>query len=262
MGNVESLFFICAFAAIVMLPFVFGDFHKLNGHTVWPLVIVILVTFIAAGVNFQAFKIGKISVVETVLGIELPLTLLFSMIFKGERITIYQALLVLAVFWGVLLSVQEDFGLHIHFKERGTILALIGSINLALINVFMGIASIETSPLFANWSTSLVIALCLLAYMFYRKEKHYSLIEHLRKYPGLLLRLSLVDNGAWVAYSYGTLYIPVAIASTVSEGYIALAAALGIIVNKEKLKSHQMAGVFLAIGAIIILSAISGNAAQ
>ena len=49
---------------------------------------------------------------------------------------------------------------------------------------------------------------------------------------------SFIDNLAWVAFAYATLYVPIAIATGISESYIALAAALGIIINKEKLKKH------------------------
>jgi len=256
-GNIESLFFICLFASIVLLPFSYQGIGRLNSHTIWPLLIVVAATFFAIGINFQAFKIGKISVIETVLGLELPMTLGFSILFKGESVSVWQVLLILLVFFGIMFATVEDpLTLHHHVKEKGVWLAMIGSVVLAVINVFMGISSIQTTPLFANWFTSVLIVVALYFFMYYQHGRHH-LAKHMENNVGLLTRLGIVDNGAWIAFSFAALYIPISIATTVSEGYIALAAALGIWVNHEKLKLHQLVGVFLAIGAIIVLSAIS-----
>ena len=255
-GSTESLFFICLFAALVLMPFSYQGIGRLNSHTIWPMLIITIATLAAVSCNFQAFKIGKISVIETVLGIELPLTLVFSVIFKGEIVNVWQVLLILLVFCGILFATSEDLKLHLHIKEKGVWLAVLGAVVLAVINVFMGIASIETSPLFANWFTSVLVALILFAYL-YQIHRVSGIAKHLEKNIGLLIKLGIIDNGAWIAYSYAVTFIPVAIAATVSEGYIALAAGLGIWVNHEKLKRHQMIGVFVAIGAIIVLSAIS-----
>jgi uncharacterized membrane protein len=66
-----------------------------------------------------------------------------------------------------------------------------------------------------------------------------------------------VDNAAWIAYSYSTLYIPITIAISISEGYIALAALLGLIFNKEKLNKHQYLGLILAIISAVVLAMIT-----
>ena len=69
--------------------------------------------------------------------------------------------------------------------------------------------------------------------------------------------VGLIDNGAWLAYSYSTLYIPITIATSISESYIALAALLGLVFNGEKLRRHQFIGLFLAIISAVILAAIT-----
>jgi drug/metabolite transporter (DMT)-like permease len=52
--------------------------------------------------------------------------------------------------------------------------------------------------------------------------------------------MSLFTNIAWISYSLSTVYIPIGIATSISESYIAFASLLGIIINKEKLKKHQI----------------------
>ncbi|MEI6238740.1 MAG: hypothetical protein WCP15_04400 [bacterium] len=59
---------------------------------------------------------------------------------------------------------------------------------------------------------------------------------------------------AWIAYSTSTLFIPIGLATGITESYIALAAVLGLIFNKEKLVQHQYLGLFICITSVIILS--------
>jgi len=52
--------------------------------------------------------------------------------------------------------------------------------------------------------------------------------------------------------------IPIAIAVSISESYVALAAILGILVNKERLMKHQKIGLVISIASVILLSALYG----
>jgi drug/metabolite transporter (DMT)-like permease len=59
---------------------------------------------------------------------------------------------------------------------------------------------------------------------------------------------------AWVSFAKATTFIPIAIATTISESYIALAVLLGLFVNREKLRTHQILGITLATFGVIILA--------
>lgn len=84
-----------------------------------------------------------------------------------------------------------------------------------------------------------------------------SLVSDIRKYPKRIIGQSILDNAAWVAFATATTFVPIAIAATISESYITLAVLLGVLLNREKLKAHQIAGVLLAIIGVLVLSAIS-----
>lgn len=79
----------------------------------------------------------------------------------------------------------------------------------------------------------------------------------MEKHRSLILCQSMLDTAAWTAYAYAMTLIPIAIATTISETYIAVAVLLGIKVSKERLKSHQKIGVIMAITGVILLSALS-----
>ena len=61
----------------------------------------------------------------------------------------------------------------------------------------------------------------------------------MRQNKKLLLGMSIFDNLAWICYAGAATLIPIAIAVSISESYIALTAMLGILINKEKLMRHQ-----------------------
>ena len=73
----------------------------------------------------------------------------------------------------------------------------------------------------------------------------------------ITLTTSIFDNGAWIFFAFAASLIPISIATTVSESYIALVVCLGLFLNKEKVRWHQLVGVTVAITSIIILSAIT-----
>lgn len=66
---------------------------------------------------------------------------------------------------------------------------------------------------------------------------------------------AVLDNAAWISFAFATTFISIGIATAISEGYIALAALLGIFLGREKLRGHQLAGVIVALTAILILAA-------
>lgn len=67
----------------------------------------------------------------------------------------------------------------------------------------------------------------------------------------------MLDNAAWLSFAVATTYISIAVAMTISETYMALTVLLGMFVNHERLRGHQIAGVLLATIGVIILSYIS-----
>lgn len=81
-GNIESLAFI---STLGLFPFVLPELPPKNPGL---LLIIGAVTFLVSVVNFEALRQGKLSVVEVILGIELPITALLGFVFFGELISI------------------------------------------------------------------------------------------------------------------------------------------------------------------------------
>lgn len=260
-GSIKTLFFIGIFGNIVLLPFVSREIPALlhNSHNVLLLVLTIGITLFAALFDFEALKEGKFAVIQPIFGLELPLTVGLSMVLRNEHLSSLQFILVAASFLGILLAIIEgDFRQYKDekFFEKGVILAGIGVVGMGLTNFITAVSSQETdSPLLTIWVIHSGLALICFCYMMARGQLR-SIATDFRKSPWVLVTAAL-DNAAWIFFSYAVIYIPISIATTISESYIAIGVLLGVFVNKEKIKKHQIFGIILAIVGIILLSLVT-----
>ena len=258
-GDWKTLFFNGVVGFAVLTPFVWSSLPSLTKQNLVLLVVVSIVTLVAALIDFEALKQGKIAIVEPILGAELPLTVGISVIFLNEILSGAQVLLIGVIFVGILLAItQHHSHLHYHKRilEKGVLLAGIGMVGMALMNVLVGVTSREVSPLMTMWFIDVVLAAACGIYLVAKKELlkfPHDLVRH----PHSLIGQSIFDNVAWVAFAGATTLIPIGIATAISESYIALAVLLGLTLNREHIKTHQKVGLVLAIGGVIVLSVIT-----
>ncbi len=257
-GDVIALFCVTACAGIVLLPFVYKELFFLiaNGDpgTIVLLILTTAVIFFASLFDFEALRVGKISVIEPIYAFEIIITATLSSLIIKEHLNYVQMLLVLLITIGILLVSLKSLS---HLKtmkwERGVAYALLATLAMGGANFLFGLGSRESHPLMVNWFTSFGMASVLLVYII-KTGKLKTLKNDIQKHAPLLLSVSLIDNMAWVAFAYSTLSIPIAIATSISESYIVLAALLGLTLNKEKLKKHQVFGLALTPVAATILA--------
>lgn len=263
-GTLQTLFWICALAAILMLPFVWGSFHEINiGRDIIILLAASVIGLVTATLNFESFKRGKLAVIEPVMSFELVLTVLIGVLIIGERISVLQGVLIATVFGGILLTIVQrqtvswwKVWLHRRSVEKGVVFAAIGAVGMAGSNVLTGIASQSTTPLFAVWFTHTVIAVLLLCWFVYRKagtENIRQAVVHWR----IIFSATLLDTIAWIAFATAVLTIPISVTIGITESYVVLAVLLGIFVNKERVHAHQLVGGAVAFAAGITLAIIS-----
>lgn len=257
LGDWEALFFVTLFATIVLLPFVFGRFDGLTPGNLALLIGTSFVILVAALFDFDALRVGKISVIEPVYAMEVPITVALSTLIIGEYLTSAQLVLVLILLAGVFLVSNRHFSrIHMRTLERGVIAAIVATVGMGLSNFLYGVSSRALDPLMINWFASAFMAAATLCYLIYYGQL--SLLwrswSHNKK---LIVQVGTADVVAWVAYSSATLYMPIGLATGLTESYVALAALLGLFINKEKLRWHQHAGLALAVCAAIGLAFIS-----
>ncbi len=258
-GSWKSLFFIGIVGLVGLFPFVKQDLMFLDGGDFLLLGLLGLVVVFAALFDFEALRRGKISIVEPVIGLELPITVGLSVVLANESLSILQFLLIGVVFLGIVLAVIEHKG-HVKYNkiifERGVILAGVGSMGMALTNFLVGVSSQDISPIVTIWFSHSLLAIICGGFIFLKGEFG-SIVSGFKANPRIIIGQSVLDNVAWLSFAVSTTYIPIAIATTISESYIALAVLLGLFVGHERLKTHQVAGVFIAMTGVVILSYFS-----
>ena len=260
-GTIKALFFIAAVGCVGLAPFALPHLNEIFlGNNLLILVLGVCVTFFAAVFDFDALHDGKLAVVEPVLGLELPIVILLSIIFRGESLNVFQVISIGAIFLGITLAVTER-KFRWHHKiilEKGFVFAGIGAVGMALTNFLYCLGSQESSAILTVWFIHSVIAIVCFVILVRRRAAH-ELVADIKKYPQGILLMAVADNAAWLAYGAASTYIPISIATAVSETYIALALILGVVVNREKFRKHQYLGAGLAILGLVVLALVSSN---
>jgi len=257
-GVLSSLFFITAFGVVVLLPFVYKDLPVIlnaDFETLAVIAALCLVLLIAAFLDFEALRVGKLAVVEPIWSFEVPVAAFLAFFILDEKITGLQTLLILMLLFGlVLVSVREKIKFRQAFLEKGTILAFLGALFMGASNFFMGWGARLSDPIMINFLADLFIAVFtggLLLFTGRFKQTVRDMLDNKQ----MLLQMSIPDKVAWLAFAFAMSLAPIAIATALSESYIIVAVILGLAVNKEKIHPHQKAGLIIAVISAIILAA-------
>lgn len=255
-GDWVALFYIATMGVLMVTLFVYKDVGAVLNS---PRDLAILLTasgviLAAALFELEALRVGKISVVEPVFASELLVTSLLAGFILREQLNLGQVALLALLIIGIILVATRSWKdwRRIHL-ERGVGLAVSATLGMGMVNFLFGIGAREISPLMINWFTDLFLMMVAFFYLLSRGRIG-EIWDDWRVNRGLILGVGLADNAAWLAYSFSMLYLPIAIATGITESYIALAAALGLFFNKEKLGRSQWMGVVIVVAAVIILA--------
>ncbi len=266
-GAMPTLFVIGIIGSIGLFPFVSHEIPQLfkSGKTGLLLIATVFITLICAILLFEALRRGKLSVIEPVASFELPITIIITTVIIGESISHLQLWLIVLIFLGLLTTVLHreprhwwNVFHHTTFFERGVVIALTGTLAAALTNTFTGLLSQHTTPMVAIWGIHTSLALICLFWMVLRKQIRSSLQLARTHWRPIILQ-GIFDNIAWLAYAYAVTGLQISITIAITESYIALAALLGITLNKEHLQRHQYFGIAITLIAVIILATISAS---
>ncbi|MEK7627938.1 MAG: DMT family transporter [Patescibacteria group bacterium] len=256
-GIYKALFFICISSTVILFPFIGDEISVRTFEDYQSLALLSGIIFVYALFLFQALKRGKISVVESVVALELPITVGLGVFVNGESLSVHQFIIFFAIFAGVILATTprlDNLRYHRHIFEKGVLLAFVSAFLSALTNFYIGTYSQSMSPLFVIWATHGMLAALCGVYIIVRGEVR-SLMQDIRAHPYIILAQTFFDNMAWISYAYATSIISISITVMISESYIVLAALLGYFVGREKLSRHQVLGACIAFTGLFALLA-------
>ncbi|MFZ2804392.1 MAG: DMT family transporter [Patescibacteria group bacterium] len=259
-GIWRTRFVLSVSSAVILLPFVFGGIGAFITNQVLVVLLVGLsaLSIIGGYFGLKALKLGKLSVIEPINGLELPFTVILSVGLLHEALSLIQVALIVVIFAGIMLTVtrRRPKGGIRRALEKGTAYAFVGVFGLGIANLTIGVTSRMSSPVFVAWSMGLLAGAISFVYLVITKRLP-GTIAKVSAHARELFLLSIISNVAWISYGYATIFLPISIATALSESYIALAVLLGVIANRERLRRHQIIGIILTISGVICLAAVT-----
>lgn len=253
-GDVEALAFIGIIGSVGLIPFVIKEIPLLFSLNNFLLLLLLgLITFFIALFNFEALKEGKLSVIDVIIELELPVTIILGFLFFKETLSYIQFGVIFLIFIGIVLMATKSFK---HFKtrfERGFLFAFIAAIGMGLINFLTAASSKQISPLMAIWIPWVIVSImCIL--IIGRREGLKKLVRHSLRFRYLILFMAIFDTAAWLFYAFAVYKNEISIITAITESYPAIALFLGVLINKEKIKWYQYFGAILALLLSFILA--------
>jgi drug/metabolite transporter (DMT)-like permease len=194
------------------------------------------------------------------MGLELPFTIVLAVALRGERIGLAEMLGIGAVFCGVMLAATaKPLGAKLRkggSLERGVFFGLLGAVGIGASNFVTGVASQDISPILAVWFSRALFSTLFCGYLLSRGRLGATL-KAAHAHVGLVSAVSVLYLVAFTAYAVAMTRSSISIVTTISGGYIVLAVMLGVVINKERLGSHQKLGVAAALVGILALALLS-----
>ena len=246
------------FGSLILLPFTYHNIvDVVFSSSVKILLIASIVVLIAALFEFQALKIGKISVVEPIWSMEIPASALIAFLILKEQLSLPQIIVIVFLIIGLLLvSFRESKFSFKFFLEKGVMISLLSAILMGVANFFVGWGGRITDPIMINFFINTFVAVFTGLYLLWRGDLRSAFLDFWSERK-TVLPMVITDNCAWVAFAYAMFLAPIGIAVALSESYIIIAVILGLAINKEKLQKHQKFGLILAIVSAIWLATFS-----
>lgn len=262
-GDIPTIAWGGLIGALILTPFVITDLKQLaNPETLWPLLILGLVTFVASAVIFKSLGDGKLSVVEIVLTLELPLSVIIGIIVFQEQLSIPQFLLIIFAFAGVILvskshqsglkKIIELFTGKSRFWEKGVLLAGLAAILSAGMNFSATLAARQASPVLAIWFAWALCAIIAFSFVVFSGQIA-KLWRQSRNIKSLIWWMSFFDVGAWLLFALVVVQKELSLTIAITECYPAVSIILANRFNDEKVHSHQLIGIVIALIASFLL---------
>ena len=256
-GDWETLFIITLFGTIILLPFVWHQLPTLFSFKTATSGILLsagLMLFLAALAEFEALRRGKLSVIEPTWSLEIPTSVLLAFLVLGERLSGTQILIIIALIIGLfLVSYRGQVFTKRFFLEKGVVISIFSALLMGAANFFVGWGARETDSLLINFSVN-IFSMVGTGIVLLAQKRFLKPFRDVQKYPRELLLMCVLDNGAWIAFAFAMVYAPIGLAVALSESYIIIAVLLGIFINREKLQTHQRAGLIIAVISAIVIA--------
>lgn len=242
--------------ASLYAPFVLQNLNQLT----WGLLILnIFLGFIllAAFVWFtEGLRIGNPALVGTITSGFVALVVIFSIIFFEETITFSQAIAIVIIFIGLLLSSLDWRILKNHHQlfNKGVVLAILAMIAWGIFYTFI---KIPISKIGWFWPSYISLATfpLLYGYIKLKKIKLHSPV-HQGAFCPLLIQAVLLSGGGF-SLNFALEQGLASIVAPIAGAYPVLFVLLSFLIFKDHITRQQIAGIMITLIGIVALSFLS-----
>ncbi|HLC92137.1 MAG TPA: EamA family transporter [archaeon] len=253
-GNLETLLLIDFSAAILLLPIVWNDFGAINQSNLPLLIALGAIGWFSGVVSFEALNKGKLSVVDAILVLELPVTIILGIYFFQDAISSLQWALIAAVLIGTILVSLATLSAKkiLANLEKGAAIALAAAFIFGVMNFTTAAVARDVTPILAiwfPWTISMFVTAAIMA----KRKSLFGTVRKVASAPWLSLFTALCATFGWAAYAIAVEGGELSIITAITESYVVIAVLMGVLVNREKLAPHQMVAVIGVIAASIWL---------
>lgn len=259
-GNVTALITIVCISFIILSSII-----QRNGLLSWemlqdnfPILIWIgLFSCLSALINFNAFRIGKMSVIAPLMTLEIPITAITAYIVIQQSLSIGQIGGLMILMIGLMMVSYKRKEKNITYKRETGILRWIASgIGFGILNFLVGYGSITVDPFVTLRMidiTIIIVMTIIIGFKGQYRQAYNDITQHIKT----LFSAGIFDSLWWLSFAYATTLIPISIVAGISEWYVLLSCIFGMMINKETLQKHQKIGLVMAITAAITLAIIT-----
>ncbi len=258
-GGYSTTFWYLFFSLIFLVPFGIFFIPQLSNFS--PMVFVLNVILGVIGlaglvIFYEGLRIGNASLVGTIAASFTAVTVVLSIIFLGERITVFQAFAIVTIFLGIIISTLDfkEVKSKEVFKNKGVLLALVAMILWGIYWTFIKIPIREVGWFWPGFIAITVFPV-LFPFMLIRKIK----LENPLKKQALtsVVFNAILLTGAALMFNYAIGRGLTAIVAPIAGSYPTLFVILAFFIFKDKITKQQVLGIVTTLVGIVLLSIFS-----
>lgn len=255
----SAAFWLYLFSFLIASFFVPMFWSELSGISpqMWLLILALnLIAPIPTVALFEGIRLGNASLAGTIAASFAALTVVLSVIFLNDKLSVIQAIPVVIIFIGLIMSSLNFKSLSIKsiLADKGVIYGLVAMLLWGIFYTFIRIPIREVGWFWPSYLSSLSIPVILL-YMRFKKIK----LEKPRGFKMTLFSLlnTILLTGGTYAYNFAVMKGQTAIVAPIAGSYPVLFVILSRFVFKDRLNKQQLVGILITVLGIVVLSVLS-----
>lgn len=257
MGGPSVTTWAAIFALILFLPYAATQTGLLSGLG-WQHLLVIAVLGIIWTIGNVCFneglRLSNAPAVGTIAAGYTTVTVLLSVLFLGEQLTLIQAATIALVYIGIALASLRAGPSGLTFRDRGVVLALIA---MVCWGVFFAFLKPVVRAVGWFWPFYLILFLFPLIMLFQRLRRQ-PLVSPFRTGAWrLLLPMVLLLRSADFSFNYGISVGDISVVAPVAGSYPILFVLVSSLIYRDPVSKRQWTGIAAALVGIVFLLIVS-----